>query len=299
MSAKPASPAQRPTRKKSKASGIIKVASLGLAGLIAGLLSGCTVTTASPALTSYSNLVGNWQFTSNSILPALAGNLTVNGSQVSGTLHPFAITSTTLAGAVNSHAVTAHATSCASTASFPVTGNVDTLGKITLTSSNFSGGTLALTGSLSSSQTALTNATIGVTNGTCALATTQAISSKYDTINGTYNGTIYSDAGTSLYVSTVFTQTTQPDPNGTYHLQGNSTFGSLQPCLPIPPTVSDSAVTGSTLAATYTESPNGTPITVVVDATFTPNASALTLNSYHITGGYCDGDSGHGTLLRQ
>src|SRR5438034_904192 len=103
MSAKPISPVQRPTRKKSKASGILKVASLGLAGLIAGLLSGCTVSTTSPALTSYSNLVGNWQFTSNSILPALSGNLTVNGSQVSGTLHPLATTSTTLGGTITSH----------------------------------------------------------------------------------------------------------------------------------------------------------------------------------------------------
>jgi len=35
--------AAKPTRKKSKKSGIIKVASLGLAGLLAGLLSGCSI----------------------------------------------------------------------------------------------------------------------------------------------------------------------------------------------------------------------------------------------------------------
>ena len=43
MAAKPAFPTRRPTPKRSqrrsKARGIIKVASLGLAGLIAGLLS--------------------------------------------------------------------------------------------------------------------------------------------------------------------------------------------------------------------------------------------------------------------
>jgi hypothetical protein len=58
-SAKPASPAKRPARKKSKTSGILKLASLGLAGLIAGLLFGCSVTTASPTLTSYSSLFRN------------------------------------------------------------------------------------------------------------------------------------------------------------------------------------------------------------------------------------------------
>ncbi len=170
---------------------------------------------------------------------------------------------------------------------------------MTLTSSSFTGGTLTIAGTLPSSQNALNNATLAITGGSCATPSAQAVMSKYDTISGTYNGTIYSVTGTSLYVSTLFTQTTQPDGYGTYHLQGNSTFGSMQPCLPVPPAVSDSAVTGSTLNATYTETPaGGSPITVVVNATFAPDASSLTLNSYHITGGYCDGDSGHGTLTR-
>jgi len=41
MAAKPASPAKRPSRKRGR--GILKIASLGIAGLIAGLLSGCSV----------------------------------------------------------------------------------------------------------------------------------------------------------------------------------------------------------------------------------------------------------------
>jgi hypothetical protein len=41
MAAKPASPAKRPSRKRSR--GLLKIASLGIAGLIAGLLSGCSV----------------------------------------------------------------------------------------------------------------------------------------------------------------------------------------------------------------------------------------------------------------
>ena len=296
MAAKLASPKKRPSKKR----GLLKIATLGVAGLIAGFLAGCSASTESIALTDYSRVVGNWQITpSASAVPAFAGSLTVNGSQVSGTIHPLA---TTIGGTITTPLIRHQtSTTCTpGTASFPVTGSIDSDNKMTLTSASFTGGTLTVTGTLPNSQNALNNATFTITNGTCATPSAQAVMGKYDTISGSYNGTIYSVSGTSLYVSTIFTQTTQPDGNGTYHLQGNSTFGSLQPCLPIPPTVSDSAVTGSTLNATYTETPaGGSPITVVVNATFAPDASSLTLNSYHITGGYCDGDSGHGTLTRQ
>jgi hypothetical protein len=277
---------KRPGTVRRAARGLIKVASLGVVGLLAGLLSGCSATQTAPSVNSYAQAVGNWQFTSSaktSLLPALAGNLTISGSQVSGMLHPQA----------SPYDCVSYKTS------FPVSGPIDSDGSLTLTSTGFSGGHLTLTGKLSTAQNTLTNAAYSVSNGVCALNTTSSSGSLYTPVSGTYSGTIYSDAGTSLYVSTVFTQTTQPDANGTYHLQGNSTFGSMQPCLPVPPSISDSAVTGSSLSATYTESPNGTLVTVVVDATFTPDASSLTLNSYHITGGYCDGDSGHGTLTRQ
>jgi hypothetical protein len=41
MAAKPVSPKKRPTKVRRAARGLIKIASLGVAGLIAGLLSGC------------------------------------------------------------------------------------------------------------------------------------------------------------------------------------------------------------------------------------------------------------------
>jgi hypothetical protein len=172
---------------------------------------------------------------------------------------------------------------------------------MTLTSSGFTGGTVTVTGTLPSSQNTLNNGTIVIANGACATPTptpsVQAVIGKYETLSGTYTGTIYSVSGTSLNVSTIFTQTTSPDINGSFHLQGNSSFGSVQPCLPIPPTISDSIVTGSTLNATYTETPlGGSPITVVVSGTFSSDAALLTLNSYHIAGGDCDGDYGNGTL---
>ena len=295
MSARPVSPPKSPSKKRR----ILKVATLGVAGLIAGFLAGCSLSTTSITLTDYSRVVGNWQIIpASSALPAFAGSLTVNGSQVSGIIH--ALPAATIHGHILPSLLRTQTTCVPGTTSFPVTGSIDATSTMTLTSSSFTGGTLTVTGTLPNSQNTLNNASLGITNGSCASPSAQAVVGKYDPLAGAYTGTIYSVSGTSLAVSTVFTQTTQPDANGTYHLQGTSTFGSLQPCLPIPPTVSDSTVTGSILNATYTETPAGSgPITVVVSATFSPDASSLTLNSYHITGGYCDGDSGHGTLTRQ
>jgi hypothetical protein len=283
MAAKLASPQKRPSKKR----GLLKVASLGVAGLIAGFLSGCSSVPTVHAATSFSHVIGNWQFSSSSAnaaaLPGLAGSLTVDGSQVSGILHPLA----------SPYDCVTYKTS------FPVTGSIDSLGNLSLTSNGFSGGNLTLTGRLSDSQNTLTNASYSVTKGVCALLSSHATGTQFNPIAGTYSGTIHSDTGKSLAVSTLLTQSTLSDNNGTYHLQGNSTLGSMQPCLPTAPTVSNSTVTGSSLNAIYTEASGSNLITVVVDATFNPDASSLTLNSYHITGGACDGDSGHGILTRQ
>ena len=76
MAAKLASPKKPPSKKR----GILKIASLGVAGLIAGLLTGCSASTESIALTDYSQVVGNWQITpSTSTIPAFATSLTASG----------------------------------------------------------------------------------------------------------------------------------------------------------------------------------------------------------------------------
>jgi hypothetical protein len=275
-----------PKKRRSKKN-LIKVASLGVAGLIAGFLSGCSGVSKVEAATSYTHVIGNWQFSSSSAnsaaLPGLAGSLTVEGSQVSGILHPLA-----------------SPYDCATyKTSFPVTGSIDPSGNLSLTSSGFSGGNLTLTGKLSGSQNTLTNASYSVTKGACALLSSHATGAEFSPINGTYSGTVHSNTGKSLAVSTFLSQNTQPDNNGTYHLEGNSTLASMQSCLPTQPTVSESTVTGSSLNATYTETSGSTLITMVVNATFNQDASALTINSYQIRGGHCDGDSGHGSLTRQ
>ena len=63
MAARPVSPKKRPSKKR----GILKIASLGIAGLIAGLLAGCTAAPESIALTNYSGVVANWQIAPSSL----------------------------------------------------------------------------------------------------------------------------------------------------------------------------------------------------------------------------------------
>ena len=266
---------------------LFKIASIGVVSLAADLFSGCSGIRTVEAATSYSHVIGNWQFSSASAnaaaLPALAGSLTVEGSQVSGTLHPL----------TSSY-------DCATyRASFPVSGSIDPSGNLSLSSSSLSGGNLTLKGRLSPSQSTLTNTSYSVANGDCALSSSHATGIEFSPINGTYSGTVHSKTGKSLAISALLTQNIQPDNKGDYHLEGDSPFSSMQSCLPTPPTVSESTVTGSTLSATYTETSDSSLITLVVNATINPDASSLTVNSYRISGGHCDGDSGHGILTRQ
>src|SRR5277367_1717735 len=129
MAAKLASPKKRPSKKR----GILKIATLGVAGLIAGFLVGCSASSESIALTDYSRVVGNWQITpSASTVPAFAGSLTVNGSQVSGTIHPLAAAGT-IGGTITTPLIRHQTSTCAAgTASFPVAGSIDSDNKMTL-----------------------------------------------------------------------------------------------------------------------------------------------------------------------
>ena len=267
---------------------------LALISLCSGLLSGCSspVVTVSP--TAYAKIDGNWQFSSNSpaaaLLPSLAGNLTSNGATLSGVLHPLALA----AGASNSL--------CAkSSEAFPVTGNIDGAGNATLVSTGFSGGALSLKGTVApgpQAQQTLLNATYSISGGPCAMSESPVAAAEYMPISGTYTGTIQSVSGASAVVTTTFTQSSAPDANGTFHLQGAATFGSAQSCL-TQPVVSDSTVTGSMLTATYTQAQNGSNSSIAVAGTFNPSATTLTLTSYAIRGGPCDGDTGSGILTLQ
>lgn len=263
------------------------VGQLGLIGIVAMLIAGCTNVSSLVPIAD-TQLGGNWQFSpvasGASALPAFSGSLAVNGPQVTGILHPMP---------------NPHGGQCApSTASFAVAGVVDAQNVLTLKSASFSGGALALTGTVAPDQKTLLDASYLIVGGPCAIAKTPVLAAQYAPISGTYAGTINSVTGNSATLSNVFTQTTQPDANGIYQLQGQATFGSSQPCL-ASSVITSSSVTGSTLAATYSQTQAGVTTTVNVVGTFNTDASVVTLTSYSITGGYCDGDTGSGQLTKQ
>ena len=278
---------------------IATLTTLGVAGLLAGLLVGCSGglsssaagTSAAAATTSHAALAGNWKFSSTAAsahgLSAIAGALAVNGASVTGTLHP-------LAG------------SCATPATpFAVSGSIGAGNLLTLASTSFAGGTFTLSGIVADDQKSLTTPTYTVANGVCAFPAISAVASgprdtgvvtaqQFQPITGSYAGTFSDGSGEVLPLTASLSQPTTPDADGVYHLTGYATFDH-NPCLNTP-VVTDSTVTGNTISATYTDST--TQNTVTGSGTFSPDASTLTISNWVLSGG-CGSDTGTGLLTRQ
>lgn len=275
---------------------LLALTSLGVAGLLAGLLSGCSAanpiavnaaatSTTAPAARSYAAAAGNWKFTpaAGSRMAAFAGSLTVSGTTLAGTLHPLA------------------AACAGSTAAFPVTGSIDASNHVAITSTDFAGGALSITGDLAPDNHSLLNPTITVTSGACigTKATLQprvtgsATAQQFQPVTGNYTGTFTDSSGVTLAVSASLSQPTTPDANGVYHLTGSATFPG-NPCLTAP-VVTDSTVTGDLLEATYTQQSTGD--TVSAKGTFSSDAATLTITTWTLTG--CGDDTGTGLLTRQ
>ena len=275
---------------------LLAVPSLGLAGLIAGLLAGCATTssavpsTATISAQNYAELAGNWQITSagNTSLSSLGGSLTVSGSTVTGMLHP-------LAGAC----VTG-----AAAAPFAVSGVIDSTGLLSLSSTNFAGGVFHLTGTVAANQHTLQSPAYTVVGGSCstvaaALASlkpqdTITIAQQYQPISGTYTGNFSDPDGVVMAVSANLQQSASPDANGYYHLSGTATFAN-NPCLNTP-VVTDSVINGATITATYTDSVTGNSITGT--GTFDTTATTLTVTNWVLTGSSSCADSGTGSLVK-
>ncbi len=272
---------------------IIVVTSLGLAGLLAGLLSGCSTSATSAAPDAFANVAGNWQFssatTAASLATTVAGNLTVSGADISGTLHPISGT-------------------CSSPSNIPVAGSISTSGKLTLSSVGLPGAAAALSvsGTLSADGRSLSGISFAFTGLPCAhpaahtsapaprLNPTPAIAQQYLPIIGTYTGTFNGNDGTALPVSATLTQTTTADQNGMFHLTGNATF-SNNPCLNTP-VVTDSVVTGSTVAATYTDTRTNNSVSAT--GTFSDDATSLTISNWTLSGN-CGAETGTGLLTKR
>ena len=274
---------------------LLALTSLGLAGLIAGLLAGCAATsstTPTAATQSYAQLAGNWQFTAagNTTLSSLAGSLAVSGTTVTGMLHPLAGTCVTGA-AVHP---------------FAVSGIIDSAGLLTLTSTNFSGGAFHLTGTIAANQHSLQSPTYTVSGGSCSSAApafarltpqdnaTITIAQQYQPISGTYTGNFSDADGVVMAVSANLQQSSSPDANGDFHLSGTATFAN-NPCLNTP-VVTDSVINGATVTATYTDATTGNSI--VGTGTFDATATTLTVTQWTLSGASSCADSGTGSIAK-
>ncbi len=274
---------------------IILVTSLGLAGLLAGLLSGCSTSATSAATATpqaFNGVAGNWQIssatTATSRAVTVAGNLSISGADVSGTLHPISGT-------------------CSSSSDIPVAGSINSAGKLTFSSIGMPGAAAALSvsGTLSADQRSLSGISFAFTGLPCAqpahtpgaaprLNPSPAIAQQYLPISGTYTGAFTGNDGTNLPVSATLTQTTAADANGMFHLTGNATFTN-NPCLNTP-VVTDSTVTGSTVSATYTD--RQTSNSVSATGTFSNDATSLTISNWTLSGN-CGAETGTGLLTKQ
>ena len=188
---------------------------------VLAVLNGCGAGAPMP-LVADPALAGNWSIASSSAPGSMAqvasvgGALSVSSGSVSGVLHTIPVTGQS-AAALCVPPSTAIAVSGALAA-----GNV-----LTLQSSAFNGNTLQVSGvytpATASTQASLNDATYSIT-GPCGVTARPAQAVWVNAINGTYTGSFLSASGSSIAVSATLTQTTQPDSNGTYHLQGNATF---------------------------------------------------------------------------
>ncbi len=288
-------PIRRPSRPGRKRK-LVALTTIGLAGLIAGLLAGCgtgnspqiNAAAISAAAKDFSAVAGNWKFATGtgSKVSAFSGALSVSGTTVSGTLHPLAAPCAT------------------SSESFQVAGAIDTAGVLSLTSSNFSDGKLAIVGALAADQHSLTEPTVTLTGGACAVSSLRqaglaprdaAVSTaqQFQPLTGSYNGIFTDNSGATLTVAATLSQPTAPDTNGVYHLTGYATFPNT-PCLTTP-VITGSTVTGDSIQATYTDAQTGN--TVAASGTFSTDAQTLTITNWILSG--CGDDAGTGLLTRQ
>jgi hypothetical protein len=240
------------------------------------LAAGCTSTQSS------TSIIGNWAFTA----PATQASplpLTLNAGFTSGA-----------DGALSAVAHLAGTACVDPKARIDLHGLIGAGGQIVMTSQPFNGTTLTITGQGANGGKTITNAAWSFAGGSCGSLRASALDATlYSDINGTYTGTFVDASNNQIAVTATLTQTSQPDSNGEFQLAGSGTFPS-NPCF-TSPVVTSSNVTGSSLSTTYTEGSES--LTAV--GTFNSDATVLTVTSWQVTGGQCDGDMGTGTLTEQ
>ena len=188
--------------------------------------------------------------------------------------------------------------SCVSaTTDILLTGSVGGDNQMLLVSSAFNGTTLTLQGQVSGDGKGIAGATWSFAGGNCGpMGQANVTATQYSAINGTYTGNFVDGSANPIAVSALLQQTSQPDLNGQFALSGTATLPN-NTCFVEQPTLTTSNVTGSNLSMTYTDSASGSVLTAA--GTFNASASQLTITSWSIKGGTCNGDAGTGALTEQ
>ena len=233
-----------------------------------------------PSLQIGTSLAGNWTFTSAS------SGATLNLGFTQGAYE-------------NVSAIARlNGTSCVSSATnILLTGSVGGDNQMTLISSPFGGTTLTIQGQVTPDGKGIAGATWTFAGGSCAsLGSAKLTATNYSDIAGTYTGTFVDGSGDQLPVSALLDQTTQPDQNGQFSLSGTATFPGNN-CFVQQPTMTTSLVTGNSLSMSYTDPGSGAVLNA--SGTFNSAATQLTIASWSISGGSCNGDSGTGLLTEQ
>lgn len=239
------------------------------------LFVGCGIQ--NPPLQVGTPLAGNWAFAASS--PALTLNL--------GFTQGAYETASAVARLLGSSCISPET-------DILLTGSVDAANNMTLVSSPFGGTTLTLKGQVAVGGKGMAGASWSFSGGNCgSLGTHSVTATNYSAIAGTYSGNFNDADGDVLPVSAFLQQTTIPNGDGQFTLSGTATFPA-NTCFIEQPTLTDSQVTGSTLAMTYTDAASGAVLKA--SGTFNSAATLLTIANWSIQGGACSGDAGTGSL---
>lgn len=248
--------------------------------LLTGLLAtGCSTATPPSSVATPANVTGDWSFAASMGGGLIAAGLIDTDGKVTGA---------------------ATVTGCGSGAQqIVVQGAVSNMGILTLSTGQLAGGSvLQLKGQLGSDGKTIGNVTLSSSSSSCdALVAEELKGQVYAPATGSYTGTFTGSDQVQTPVTATLSQNTNPGAGGSYTLTGSISFPS-SPCLGTGAAtiVNGSTVTGSTLNATYTTTVSGQPVTITAVGTADPDATAINVRSWTISGGVCDGYSGTGQL---
>jgi hypothetical protein len=272
-----------------------RVITLVTAAITALAIQGCAVPGQIPA-SAYPSVTGNWQiltFSGNTnvigpVVLTFAGSLTSSGATVTGV---GTFTELSISSQVSLP------TACLLAVPATVTGTVDTLGNLSLTSSTVSGGTAAI--SLTTpTGTGLALGTIAINGGACPISTAAA-GQMIPSVTGSFSGTLNAISATpntipSGTVALSLTQSTTPNTSGQFPLAGSITFTSTTPACSV-----TSSLTGYISGGGYhLQSAGQLPGITVTGAANATTANGPLVATLEILSGTCSLNGFQGTLTR-